>query len=429
LHSLMQVDRPVVTPEQTDRVVLWVDAPLSELKGTYLHHYISWGSRQTFPSKKSKPVPVPQRSSCVGRPLWYDVTGLEPGFGFWPMAQKYRHIIPWNSDSMACNHNLFDLHSSDLKSHEKGALMGVLNSTLVGLVKHFYGRYAGSEGTLKTEVVDVLMLEVPSPLGQPKELCNRMAKTLRTISKRTVTHLVEQDFLDCHTEAGMRLLQSRELALPLELQREDRRELDLLVFELLGVANNKRRESLVDELYRVTARYYRELRIQDIQSTINRSSGSSGKDVTAEDIALDAWMRLDTEWRKSIPEWLAEETPGGELFEIPEGPVRLPEAEHFFESTTVYFGKAPAISRICQSRAEAELIAAIGGVGVHGAVVLPVSERDFAAVLKALQRRLAEGKSEMERVAGEHAGSEKLRGQVLSILLRWFIQGVPGATV
>ena len=34
VHSLMQVDRPVVSPEQLDRVVLWVDKPLTELRGT-----------------------------------------------------------------------------------------------------------------------------------------------------------------------------------------------------------------------------------------------------------------------------------------------------------------------------------------------------------------------------------------------------------
>ena len=41
----------------------------------------------------------------------------------------------------------------------------MLNSTLVGLFKTFYGRFAGTEGNLKTEVVDVNLLEVPDPRG------------------------------------------------------------------------------------------------------------------------------------------------------------------------------------------------------------------------------------------------------------------------
>ncbi|MHB8656164.1 MAG: HsdM family class I SAM-dependent methyltransferase [Terriglobia bacterium] len=190
VHSLMQVDRPVVTPDQTNRVVLWVHEDLKDLKGTFVHNYISWGSKQAFASKKSKTVPLPERSTCASREKWYDVTGLEPGIGFWPMAQKYRHIIPWNPNHLPCNHNLFDIHPSGLGRGKENALMAALNSTLVGLFKHFYGRYAGSEGTLKTEVVDVLMLEIPSPSDAPANLCRKLEQALKEISKREVTHLV-----------------------------------------------------------------------------------------------------------------------------------------------------------------------------------------------------------------------------------------------
>jgi hypothetical protein len=110
VHSLMQVDRPIVRSAQLDRVVLWVDQPLKDLDGTLVQKYIKWGAKQTFASKKSKAVPVPERSSCRGRTLWYDLTGREPGIGFWPMAQQYRHIIPANPEGLPCNHNLFDIH-------------------------------------------------------------------------------------------------------------------------------------------------------------------------------------------------------------------------------------------------------------------------------------------------------------------------------
>src|ERR1019366_7258013 len=102
VHSLMQVDRPVVTAVHLDRVVLWVDQPLKELDGTLVQKYIRWGAKQTFASKKSKAVPVPERSTCKSRNRWYDVTGLEPGVGFWPMAQQYRHIVPSNPEGLPC---------------------------------------------------------------------------------------------------------------------------------------------------------------------------------------------------------------------------------------------------------------------------------------------------------------------------------------
>jgi hypothetical protein len=425
VHSLMEVHRPVVTPEELDHVVLWVSQDLKDLKGKYVHHYITWGSKQTFASKKSRAVPVPKRSTVAGREPWYDVTGLEPGIGFWPMAQKYRHIIPWNTHQLPCNHNLFDVHPLDLSEPEQKALMAVLNSTLVGLFKHFYGRYAGSEGTLKTEVVDALMLEVPSPAGAPEELCERLGKALETVSKREVTHLVEQEFLDCHTETRMRELQGTPLRSPLELQRQDRRDLDLLVFELLGVTDRKRREELVQRLYCETASYYREQRVQDIQSTINRSKGRGGGNVSQMELALDAWNHLDADFQKPLSAWLDEQTGKAKTVELPEGEVRLPAAENWFEATTIYFGKKPAISHVCASRAEAELLAAIAREGLRGRVSIPATENKCHALSRDLERRLTTARARFEEMAQERAGSEKLREQVVELLHRWFIHGNP----
>lgn len=168
VHSLMQVDRPVIRATDLDRVVLWVDKPLSELVDTHVARYIRWGSKQTFASKKSKAVPVPQRSTCAARPLWYDLTNIDIGTVFWLMAQKYRHIAPANPDNLVCNHNLFYVRAGELNRFESVALRAVLNSTVVALFKHFYGRYAGSEGLLKTEVVDTVLLEIPALAASPK---------------------------------------------------------------------------------------------------------------------------------------------------------------------------------------------------------------------------------------------------------------------
>jgi hypothetical protein len=424
VHSLMEVDRPVVTPEQLDRVVLSVRQDLKELKGTYAHRYITWGSKQTFPSTKSKPVPVPLRPTCATRERWYDVTGLEPGVGFWPMAQKYRHIVPWNPHRLPCNHNLFDIHGLDLKGREQEALLAILNSTLVGLFKHFYGRYAGSEGTLKTEVVDALMLEIPSPVGVPEGLADRLQKALETMSGRRVTHLVEQKFLDCHTEGRMRELQSTPLDLPVELLQSDRRELDLLVFELLGVSDPQRRNALVDRLYRETALYYREQRVQDIQSTIDRAK-RGGAYAEQVELALDAWNELDPQWQKPLGSWLEEQTGRAKTVSLPEGQVRLPAAENFFEPTTVYFGSKPALSCVCANRAEAELVFAIADGGLRGPVSLPATEKECWKLAQMLQSRLSTARSRFEGLAQQRAGSDKLREQVVELLNRWFIHGPP----
>ena len=120
VHSLMEIDRPVVRAAELERVVLMVDKPLKDLKETWVRRYLHYGATQPFASKKSKAVPVPKRSTCAGRVPWYNLTELvKPGFAFWPMAQQYRHIVPTNPEQLICNHNLFDLLSKEMKNRGK----------------------------------------------------------------------------------------------------------------------------------------------------------------------------------------------------------------------------------------------------------------------------------------------------------------------
>ena len=425
VHSLMQVDRPVVSRDQLGRVVLWVNQDLKDIKGTYAWHYITWGSRQTFASKKSKAVPVPKRSTCVGRERWYDVTGLEPGIGFWPMAQQYRHIIPTNSKGLPCNHNLFDIHSLIGDPVVARALMPLLNSTLVALFKTFYGRYAGTEGNLKTEVVDVVLIEIPDPRTASEELLEKMGSALASMQGRKVTHLVEEAFMDCHTADEVREAAKLPLGLPLELRQADRRKLDDAVFELLGVQDRRRREELIGRLYREVALHFRSIRIVEVQKMEQRRHGGGRNSVSQTELAHDAWSHLDPEFQKPLSTWLDDQAGRAKTVELPEGEVRLPRAENWFEATTVYFGRKPAASHVCASRPEAELLAAIAREGLRGPVSVPTTEQGCRTLCQSLENRLSSARARFEELAKERAGSEKLREQVTELLHRWFIHGRP----
>jgi len=307
VHSLMQVDRPVVSPEQLDRVVLWVDKDLKEIKGSYAWHYITWGAKQTFASKKSKAVPVPIRATVAGRDPWYDLTGLEPGIGFWPKSQQYRHIIPANSFNLNCNCNLYDLHSLMGSQVATRAVMPILNSTLVALLKTFYGRYAGTEGNLKTEIVDVVLIEIPDPRNVNEGLLAKMESAIESMQKRRVTHLVEEAFMDCHTALEVREAAKLPFGLPLELQRPDRRKLDDAVFELLGVQDRRRREELIGRLYNEVASHFRSIRIVEVQKMEQRRRGGGKDDVSQTDLALDAWNHADPDFQEPLPTWVEDD--------------------------------------------------------------------------------------------------------------------------
>ncbi|MCA1850590.1 MAG: hypothetical protein LC672_05985, partial [Acidobacteria bacterium] len=180
---------------------------------------------------------------------------------------------------------------------------------------------------------------------------------------------------------------------------------------------------LIDQLYREVAQHHRDIRIIEVQKMEQRRGG--GSKVSPLQLALGAWDQLDPQWRKPLTQWLEEQTGGAKTVSIPDGEVRLPEAHNFLDAATIYFGKQPPVVHVCDSRAEAELLAAIASAGLRGPVSIPATESGCVQLARSLEARIAQGKVNLEELAKQYAGSEKLREQVVSTLMRWFIQGKP----
>lgn len=424
VHSLMEVDRPVIRARDLDRVVLWVDKPLNELVHTYAAKYIRWGSKQTFASKKSKAVPVPLRSSCALRPLWYNVTKDEIGVAFWPKAQKYRHIIPANPEGLICNCNLYTVVPDLADKHERAALAAILNSTMVGLLKCFYGRYAGAEGTLKTEVVDTVLLEIPDPRGVAPKLAERLSKALEKMTHRKVTHLVEEALLQCHSVEAMREILLEGAELPAELRQEDRRELDDCVFELIGVTSKHERTKMVDELYHVTTEYYRYQRTQDIQAMENRAGNKTHR-FDAQDLAGSIWQSLrEGEQGPAVGEWIKSDYPRGEAVEIPEGkPAVLGASDMFDPSGVVFKGNKETHCVSYANPEQAAFVAALAEIGIRGRIEIPKSAVDCARCLEELRVRVKRAGERFARLAASRTGTQSLQEKTATLLMHWYIHG------
>ena len=444
VHSLMQVDRPVVRAPDTDRVVLWVNKELKNLAGTYVAKYIRWGAKQTFAPKRQtggSAKPVPERSTCSARPLWYDLTGGQNGVAFWPKAQKYRHIVPFNRDDLVCNCNLYTVVPDFSEHREAVALVALLNSTLVGLLKHFFGRYVGAEGTLKTEVVDAVLMEVPNPVGISEALFRRLDAALRSLARREVTHLVEEELLDCHTTERLRGLLKKPLALPKELQQADRQELDDCVLELIGVGDPQERHRLREELYTQTVGYYRYLRTQDIQSMENRAGGQ--RRLTAEDIAASIWDSLgDDDKGPPLADWLktlagrtnkppasagGNPPPDGGGFStvnIPDGKAKALGRGHMFTPAGVDFTQGKTVHHETYAHAgQATLAALLANLEIRGQVEVPADEDACGEWQKAIEKRLAGARSRFDALAGSRTGTQSLRDAAAGLLMQWFLHG------
>lgn len=426
VHSLMKVDRPVVRARDLDRVVLLVSGSLSSLKGKHVHRYLKYGEQATYASRKSKAVPVPDRSTCAARDPWYDLTGLVgPGFAFWPKAQQYRHIVPGNPHQIVGNCNLYDLSGRDLTIAEKQALVAVLNSTLVGLFKTFYGRFAGTEGNLKTEVVDVNLIDVPDPRGADERVTKRLNDALVNMTKRDVGRLVDESLMECHSYARALDLASRPLALSQELRQPDRRELDDAVFELLGVTSATERRALTDRLYTETAQHFRAIRVTEIQKMEDRAKGGRSKFAAAEQ-AADAWDALDLAEVTPLSEWVRIHGTGTrkELTIPDERPVHLATGS-MFDEEAVYFGKRREEHVLCPSRGTAELMARMAELGVSGTQSLPVENSHAMKLLDQLNHRHGRACQRLRELAESRTANPDVQDQVFGLLERWFVLGRP----
>ena len=424
VHTLMQVSCPVIRASECPRVVLWVSQELKEIAGTYAAKYIRWGAKQTFASKKSKADRLPERATCASRPVWYDVTSDRIGDSFWPKTQQYRHIIPTNPEGLICNCNLYTLIPNLVSPLERRALAALLNSTVVALMKCFFGRYAGTEGALKTEVVDTVLLEVPDPRGVSEKLVEKMEHAIAAMSKRKVTQLVEDRLLKCHSVEHMREILETPSELPEELRCEDRRELDDAVLELIGIAQPDERRRFLDELYRQTSDYYRHQRTLEIQGARNRS-GNNREQIGPPDLAGSIWDSL-TEKEKGPPvqEWISAHFFGRAQVEIPDGKAVAVGAQDMFDAAAVNFRQgATTVQKSYANAAQAALVAELASHEIRGQVSLPTAADACESCLTQLHDYLKTAGDRFRALAESRTGQVPMQDKVTMILLHWFTHG------
>jgi len=428
----MLVSRPVVRGKDLDRLILLVAKPMKDLRGTWVHKYLKYGEQATFASRKSQTVPVPQRPSCAGRDPWYDLTKLvKPAFVFWPMSQQFRHIIPSNPERTICNKRFFDVSSDTLLLRECDVLIAILNSTLVGLWKNFYGRYTGTEGSLDTEVIDARMIEVPDPRGVDAALADELTSAVKAMSRRTVGRLIEEQLMDCHSPERARRIAAGPLVLSDELRQEDRRALDNAVFEVLGVTDATERARLVQRLHEDTALHFRSIRVVEIEKQEQRSR-TANRRFSVQELAANAWDAAELPDVTPLTQWIEKGFECSVALKLPEErPAELPE-HSMFDSNTVYFGRrlrgnerarSTRAHLDCANKGQANLIERLANLGLSGTLNVPADDSACRARLEAVNGRLVAAQNRFVELAECRTGDSRLQGQIVDQLLRWFVHG------
>jgi hypothetical protein len=393
-HSLMEASRITVTASDAKKMV--INAPISRaaLRKTFLAKYVEYAERNGWHTGST----VASRAKT--RP-WYDL-GLCPKAErapiFWPMAQQYRHLAPWNNDKMPCNHNLFDV--SPEQGIEPRTLWAVLNSTVVALIKQQFGRLAGIEGNLKTEVVDAQMMLVPDPRHASKEAVKRLVDVATRLSRQDMRRYLYEEF---------------ELA--------DRRDLDDAVLELLGIDNAEERAALRDRTYQAIESEYRATRAREKIAQKDRARSKRKGRITVDDLADDIWKaERDNLKLLEFPRDFLRARQKVPKFNLPSGKVEVGRAlmadEGLVPAGSIRVGGPTGTIHALGSVAKCQFVAAVSECGRYGMVEVPRDDEECTAAVGEFRNYVSDLRQRFLALAQQRTRDSKRQKAIVQIILR-----------
>jgi len=208
----------VVNPEDLKYRVLMIHKDKKELEGTNVLRYIEYGESKGFH----------ERPTCKSRKRWYDLGEREPGTILFAMIQAYRHIVFYNPFKVYPDHNLFEILADEKNSI---LIATFLSSTITMLTKEFYGRsYGGGSGPLKAEGTDIEKF----PFLIPSKISNEQRKRMSEKFEIFADNFLEDTFSELNASSPDEV--------SLDKVKPDRRELDKVVFEILGLTEEEQLE-------------------------------------------------------------------------------------------------------------------------------------------------------------------------------------------
>lgn len=188
----------VIRPEDLRYKIFMCHKDKKELKGTAALEYIKWGESQGFHL----------RPSCVTRKRWFELRVSQWPSIVWVKSINDRHLQSRIPIRCLVDQRLYELHYND-----PVRLNVVLNSSVTLLFKELCGRTNLGEGALDTAVYEANRIEVVNPQLLSLNECRRVETEM---SKRIIVPFED------------------------EIHQPDRRALDDVVFDVLGLTAGER---------------------------------------------------------------------------------------------------------------------------------------------------------------------------------------------
>ena len=188
---------------------------------------------------------------------------------------------------LTVNHRLFELWARD--RCYVNLLWATLNSTVVAISKHQFGRGVGIEGTLDTYAVDMNIMLVPDVRKASPEAATRAVAACDRMSRRDAKRYLYEEFT-----------------------LDDRRELDDATLEVLGIEDAAERTAL---------------REREIIAQRDRRNASRKGGLTPQAIAAELWSEHSSSLNLlQFPEDFVGHLDDWESFDLPSGGVEAGEA-------------------------------------------------------------------------------------------------------
>jgi len=204
----------LIKPEDLKFKIFMCHKDKKDLKSTNALKYIEWGEKQGFH----------KRPSCRGRPRWWDLNEIKSPI----ISKRFVDVVFsyfWNKFDFIVGDTFFVIDSKDEKYNHELALF--LNSTVGSFLTEIEGRKSMGEG--------VLLIYGP-------EITN-----ILVIKQNAMRNLKEQNTLlfERHSKAIFEELGINP-ARPIREQKPsplpDRKALDDIVFDILGLTEDERNE-------------------------------------------------------------------------------------------------------------------------------------------------------------------------------------------
>jgi hypothetical protein len=392
-HTLMEAKSIVIHTADLKRVVINAPVTRAALRNTHLGRYVAYGEQMGWNTGPT----VASRARV--RP-WCDL-GLrqkeQRAHMFWPKSQQYRHIAPWNADQLPGNDNLYDIWARD--GADRRLLWAVLNSTLVALSKHQFGRAAGIEGNLKTEVVDVNMMLVPDVRTASPEAAQKAVAAADAMAQRTSTRYLFEEF-----------------------SMADRQQLDDAVLEILGFDDSQQRDDIRHRLYQAIEEQYQATREREILAQRDRRRSQNRDVLSASDIADEIWEEhSESLGLLQFPDDFLHSRPDGEHFDLPSGGVEVGtamlETGRQLRVGTIRVGGANGAILEVGSVHKAHYLEAMADCGYYGPVRIPDDPECETAYQEFAQYKasLAE---QFTNLAAQHTRDQRRQRAIVDALMR-----------